>query len=144
MNNKDLAGCALVLIGFTVVAWILTELGTSPHLSIMSAVIFIGVIIYYLFFKQKNDAALLKERFGTFIYLILANQDNYISSEKGDRITFAKKSDPHKSMTVWSYNNGGSLVMRVCVYYDNTTLFNQDFNEGTDEYIIADSVSAVF
>lgn len=54
MNSKDLAGCALVLIGFTAVAWILTELGTSPHLSIMSAIVFIGVIIYFMFFKSDN------------------------------------------------------------------------------------------
>lgn len=142
-NNKWALG-VLAIIGLVIVAWVLKELGSSPQLPIISTLIFIGVAIYYLFLKQPIKAALLRQHFGEFISLVLENSDNYIHIEKKDQITFFKRSQPDKQMSIFSYYNGNCLVMRVLVSRDNTLLLNEDFNQGTSIDFIVDSVLPVF
>lgn len=52
-KNKEYAGCALIIIVVIVISWLITEMATSAALPIISALVFIGAIIYYLFFKSK-------------------------------------------------------------------------------------------
>ena len=142
-NNKWALG-VLAVIGLVIIAWVLKELGSSPQLPIISALVFIGVIIYYLFLKPPVKATLLRQHFGEFINLVLENSDNYIHIEKKDQITFFKRSQPGKQMSIFSYHNGNCLVMRVLVSRDNTLLLNEDFNQGTNIDFIIDYVLPVF
>lgn len=142
-NNKWALG-VLTIIGLVIVTWVLVELRSSPQLPIISTLIFIGVAIYYLFLKPPVKATLLRQYFGEFISLVLENSDNYIRIEKKDQITFFKRSQPDKQMSIFSYYNDNCLVMRVLVSRDNTLLLNEDFSQGTSIDFIVDSVLPVF
>lgn len=52
-KNKEYAGCALTIIIGIVILWLITEMATSTALPIISTLVFIGVVIYYLFFRSK-------------------------------------------------------------------------------------------
>ena len=60
-NAHGFALVALVIIALVVIAWIISTLGSSPYLSTISILVFIGAVIYYLFLKPSVKATLLRQ-----------------------------------------------------------------------------------